>query len=221
MTTSDHQDASDAGRKAVIGLAGGIGSGKSTVARAFAELGCYVSDSDAQAHAALNEPEVVAEIRDWLGDEVIDKQGRPDRRAIGRKVFGHPEAVERLNGLIHPRVHAMRHAEIARIADDPAVPAIVLDTPLLFEADVADECDAIVFVDAPLDVRRQRVAESRGWDAEELERRQSHQMGLQKKRGRCDYVIANGRDQSDLREQAQRILDGVLQRHAKGRNRDG
>lgn len=200
--------------KPVIGIAGGIGAGKSTVARAFEQLGCHVSDSDAQAHAALNDPDVVAEIRGWLGEDVLDAAGRPDRRRIAEKVFGDPQAVERLNGLIHPRVHAMRRAEVEQVADDPNTPAVVLDTPLLFEAGVDDECDAIVFVDAPLEVRQRRVKESRGWDAAELARRQSHQMDLEEKRRRCDYVIDNGEQCGDLQEQARRILESVLAKHA-------
>lgn len=196
--------------KPVIGLAGGIGAGKSTIAAEFARLGCLVLDSDEQAHEVLCQPDVMAELRTWLGPDVFDESGRPVRKRIAAKVFGHPEMVDRLTDMVHPRVHAMRRAAIARHADDPAVKAFVLDTPLLFEAGVDAECDAIVFIDAPLELRRGRVATTRGWSADELDRRQGHQMDLGDKRSRCGFVVSNAGSPEDLTRQVRVVLDAIL-----------
>ena len=201
---------SEIARKAVIGLAGGIGSGKSTVAAEFAKLGCVVLDSDLDSHAVLDQPEVVATIRGWWGEDVLDAAGRPDRKKIGRRVFGQPAELKRLTDLIHPRVHELRQRTIAERSPDPSVLAFVLDAPLLFEAGVDAECDAIVFIDAPLAQRVGRVAASRGWSADELARRERNQMDLAEKRRRCGFVIRNDGDVTELSRQVRDVLDKVM-----------
>ncbi|MDD4892363.1 MAG: dephospho-CoA kinase [Phycisphaerae bacterium] len=196
-------------RKPIIGLAGGIGAGKSTVAAEFARLGCLVLDSDRQAHEVLQRPDVAAQVRQWLDQPNLDFSDPQVRRTIGKLIFGRPELVAKINGLIHPRVHAMRRAAVEQAAGDPAIVAVVLDTPLLFEADVATECDATVFVDAPLALRRERVAASRGWSAEELQMRQGRQMDLREKRDLCDHVIVNDGSPDELARQVRAVLESV------------
>ncbi len=205
--------------KPVIGLCGGIGAGKTTVASEFARLGCFVLDSDRHAHQALNEPEVIGRLRRWLGDEVLDEAGRPVRAKIAQRVFARPKELARLNALVHPRVNRMRLAEMAERQDDPSVVAFVMDTPLLFEAGLAGECDATVFIDAPAAQRQRRVARTRGWDADELARRQAHQMDLDAKRARCDHVVRNDGPRAGLARQVKRVLQAVLDRRAGTRGR--
>ena len=197
-------------RKPVIGLAGGIGSGKSTVAAEFARLGCLVLDSDRQSHEVLGQPDVVADLVNWLGRDVLDEAGRPVRKKIAERVFGKPDHVDRLTGLIHPRVARLRDEAILRAQDDPAVVAIVIDSPLLFEAGVDRQCDAVVFVDAPTDQRIARVAADRGWSADHVEARQKHQMDLDQKRPRCRWTIRNDGRTDELGEQVRRVLNEVL-----------
>lgn len=201
---------SASGGKPVIGLAGGIGAGKSTVAAAFARLGCLVLDSDRQAHEVLRRGEVIEQVRRLLGDPTLDPADPQVRRKIAARVFGRADLLARLNELIHPAVHAMRRQAIAAAQADPNVVAIVLDTPLLFEAGVDAECDATVFVEAPLEQRQRRVAESRRWSPEELDRRQRHQMDLDQKRRRCDYVITNEGTPADLDRQARQVLEKLV-----------
>jgi len=211
---------SEMGRKPVIGLCGGVGAGKTTVAAEFARLGGSVLDSDRQARQVLAQPEVVEQIRRWWGEGVLDEAGRPVRERIAECVFGRPDEVARLNELIHPRVRRMRRRRMAEQADDPDVVAFVLDTPLLFEAGVHGECDATVFVDAPRRQREERVRASRGWDGAELERRQRHQMDPEAKRARCDYVIHNDGSAAALARQVRGVLDEVLRRADRGRGSD-
>lgn len=178
-----------AGRPVVIGVAGGIGSGKSAVARAFAALGCVVSDSDAQAREALERPEVIAAVASWWGPGVLDGSGRVDRGAVAKIVFSEARERARLEGLIHPMIRRSRGALIAE-ASALGAPGVVVDAPLLFEAGLDGECDAVVFVEASRATRLERVA-GRGWDPAELDRREAAQMPLAQKRARSGYVVDN------------------------------
>ncbi len=177
----------------VIGLAGGIGAGKSAVARVMAELGCVVSDSDALARAALERDDVRAQLVSWWGEGVISTDGKVDRGAVSRIVFGDDEQRLRLEALVHPLVRVSRGEAIAR-ARDAGARAFVIDAPLLFEAGLDAECDVVVFVDAPREVRLARVREHRGWDEAELDRREAAQLAVEEKRRRADVVVLNDGD---------------------------
>jgi dephospho-CoA kinase len=180
--------------KPIIGIAGGIGSGKSTVARLFGELGCVVISSDDQVRQAYKDPAVLEEIRDWWGAAAFHPDGTLNRRAVADRVFASPEERRRLEGLIHPRVQWMRDAVMADRSHDPEVPAFIWDTPLLFETGLNEQCDAVVFVDTPDAARQQRLTATRGWQAGEFRRREKSQLPLDRKRQMSDYVISNAAD---------------------------
>ena len=188
----------------VIGIAGGIGSGKSAVASAFAALGALVVDSDVQARAALEQPQVKAQLIEWWGTGVLRADGSVDRGAIADIVFKDEAERRRLEGLIHPMVRSQREVLIREAAATGARLAVI-DAPLLFEAGVDRECDAVVFVDAPREMRLQRVAE-RGWSEAEFSRREASQMPLEEKRRRSRYTISNAGGLEDLEEQVRRVF---------------
>lgn len=196
-------------RMAVIGLVGGIGSGKSTVASAFADLGCVVSDSDKAGAAVLTRPEVVKELVLWWGDEILDVEGAVDRKKVAGIVFRDREQRERLEKLVHPLIHADRHALIESSRSDGGIRAVIVDAPLLFEAGVDSECDAVVFVQTPKRIRAQRVQETRGWDESELDRREKAQLGLEHKRERADHIVTNGGSLDELLPQVAQILKDI------------
>ena len=177
-------------RTPVIGLTGGIGAGKSAVARILAELGGVVSDSDRDTTEILRMPRVIEIMREWWGDGVLDDEGMIDRREVARRVFTDSAARRRLEELVHPLVHDRRHARFAESPSDTRM--FVIDAPLLFEAGLESECDTIWFVDAPLDVRRERVRVHRGWSEDELDRREASQWPIEEKRRRSDVVLDNG-----------------------------
>jgi dephospho-CoA kinase len=201
--------------KPVIGIAGGVGSGKSYVAGLFAELGCVVVDSDAQVIAAYGDPAVRETIRQWWGPQAFLADGEINRSVIAGKVFSDDAERRRLEGLIHPWVNAARRRQMSAAAEDPQVVAYVWDTPLLFEAGLDAQCDAVVFVDAPLDVRLARVMQGRGWDEAELLRRQKSQWPLDKKQRISDYVVTNTADADDARGQVREVLSRILARSSK------
>jgi dephospho-CoA kinase len=196
--------------KPIIGLAGGIGSGKSFVASLFAGEGCLVLDADASARAAYADPAVRAALRQWWGDAAFLPDGSPDRRAIAERVFSDPPERAKLEHLIHPRVAADRDRLMRLHADDPLVRAYVWDVPLLFETGLNKSCDAVVFVDAPLAERARRVARSRHWPPGELERRENSQYPLDKKRAMSHYVLGNTADAATAREQVRDVLSRIL-----------
>lgn len=203
------------GKKPIIGLSGGIGAGKSAVAKILAGLGAAVIDSDRMAHEELSHPDVSGVLRTWWGDQVFSAGGIPDRRAIAKIVFDHPAELGRLEGLLYPRLRRRRDELIQRYNADPKIRAIVLDAPKLYEAGLEDMCDVIVFVDAEAQARARRVAAERGWPEAELIRRENLQIPLDTKKANADYVVANHSSIDDLRPEIERILDSVLASFSK------
>ncbi|MFZ4576405.1 MAG: dephospho-CoA kinase, partial [Phycisphaerales bacterium] len=173
----------------VVGLVGGIGSGKSAVAKALAELNFLVIDADADARAVLSRPEIVAKLVEWWGSRVLDAAGGIDRKAVGEIVFADPAERRRLESLVHPLVKADRQGVVRRAREGGFV-GVVIDAPLLFEAGSNVDCDHILFVDAPRETREARV-KSRGWAEGELAKREAAQLPLDEKRARSSHVIVN------------------------------
>jgi dephospho-CoA kinase len=176
----------------LFGLTGGIASGKSHVAGLLAGQGAVLLDADRHAHTVLADPEVRDALVARWGAEILDQQGDLQRSALAERVFGESgdATTERrfLEGLVHPRVRELLRADLAA-AHISGAPAVVLDIPLLHEAGWADECDAILFVDASDMIRHERAAK-RGWSAEELAQREQAQMPMDKKRELADMVIS-------------------------------
>jgi dephospho-CoA kinase len=196
--------------KLIIGITGGIGSGKSTVAGIFGELGCLVISSDQQVQQAYHDPAVISQIRKWWGDEVLQANGRLNKRKISDIIFVDPQQRKRLEELLHPRVARLRDNQMELARGDPQVKAIVWDTPLLFEAGLQKECDAVVFVDVPPEQRIERVTRNRGWDEAEFQRREKSQWPLDKKREISDYIVDNTADADNVRGQVREVLFRIL-----------
>jgi dephospho-CoA kinase len=164
----------------IIGLIGRIGAGKSTVARRFASHGAHVIDADRIAHAVLEEDDVIRQIADRFGADVLDADGRIRRRAVADRVFGptpdHARALEWLEAIVHPRVRSRITAQLEAIrtreTEHGGKPVVVLDVPLLVQAGWAEMCDRLVVVTCAEEVRRQRLA-ARHWTRAEQEARES------------------------------------------------
>lgn len=197
-------------RKPIIGLVGGIGSGKSTVAGILESLGAAVIDSDRAVHAQYAEPEVVETLRRWWGDSVCHPDGSIDRRAVAKIVFSDPRELSRLESLLWPRIEQVRQAQMPALLADPKVKAIVLDAPKLFEAGLHRQCDAVIFVEADRAERLRRLAESRGWSPDDLARRESLQAPLDNKRANADYVIFNNTPLDQLRIAVERVFSQIV-----------
>lgn len=196
-------------RKPVIGLVGGIGAGKTSVAQLLQALGAAVIDSDRLAHEELACAEVTNLLRQWWGDSILTPTGEVERKAVGAIVFSNPQELSRLEKLLYPRIETRRQAIMAPLEEDEAVLAIVLDAPKLLEAGLGKACDALIFVDAQWSVRVGRVARARGWAEDELRRRENLQRPLEEKRADADYVITNNSDIDALRLQVEQVFVSV------------
>ena len=186
----------------VLGLTGSIGMGKSTVAKMFADEGVPVFDADAAVHRLQGrEGALVAGIEAHFpgttGPEGVN------RGALAERVLGEPEALRRLEALVHPAVALEREAFLAAHA---SVPVVLLDIPLLFEAGGSDRVDRIAVVSAPADVQRRRVLARPGMTAEKFERILARQLPDGEKRARADFVIPTGGPIEETRRAVRRIL---------------
>src|SRR5262245_59514113 len=139
--------------KPVVGLIGGIGSGKSRVAEALARHGAYVVSGDQLGHEALRQPETIARVAQRFGSGVLDEEGKVNRRQLGALVFADPAELRALETLVFPYIERGLELEIARARADPNVSLIVLDAAVLLEAGWNKHCDGVVYVHAPRTVR--------------------------------------------------------------------
>ena len=188
-----------------VALTGNIAAGKTTVARLFQEWGATVIDADrlAQDAQAPGGP-VLARIVERFGRETLRPDASLDRAALRRVVLADPEALRALNAIVHPEVHRRRRAALAeaRARGDRIV---VTDIPLLFEADDPTAYDAIVLVDAPAAVRRDRIVRERGLGADEADRMLAAQAPPEGKRSRSDFVIENAGNRAELERVARAV----------------
>lgn len=196
--------------KPIIGLAGGIGSGKSAVAGILGDLGAGVISSDRLNREELDTPEVLAHLSDWWGKSIIGPDGRANREAIRRIIRADAAERERLERLLHPRIAERRNALTAAYQADPTVRAVVWDSPLLFEAGLAPHCNVIVFVESDAQTRWERVKRERGWARDELERFEELQKPLDYKRTHADYIIVNNSDLDALRRRTEDVFSRIL-----------
>jgi dephospho-CoA kinase len=190
-----------------VGLTGGIGSGKSEVARRFAQWGAIVIDADALARAALGPgtPGLAAVAARW--PHVIDARGILDRTALAQIVFADAAARDALNAIVHPIVRAG-----AAAIEGAAVPGtiVVHDVPLLFEGDYWEECDRTVVVVAPRIARIARVRARDGRSEAEIEARMAAQIDPQIARARAGEVIENDGDLATLDARAHAVFERLL-----------
>lgn len=201
------------GRIPILGIAGSIGAGKSTVARLLGEMGCVVIDSDAQAKAAWRDATLKPRLREAFERFVPETAGAVDafdRAAIARAMFANAELRRAVEAIIHPWVAQQRDSTMALHAGDPSVRAFVWDTPLLFEAGLDRACDAILVVDAPGELRFARVKASRGWNDAELARREASQWEIDRKLARATKAIDGAKPVEAIRRELATWLDEWL-----------
>ncbi len=178
------------GARVVLGLLGGIGSGKSHVARRIGTLtGGRVIEADALAHEALAAFAQDGQLAATLGEGFV-RDGRPDVAALGARVFTEPALLRQLEGLLHPPVQAAIKAALEVFHAGDGTSVLVLDVPLLIETGLDRRCDALWYVEVPDDVRAARLAE-RGLTLEAIRAREALQSPRERKRARADLIIRN------------------------------
>ena len=196
-------------KKPIIGIIGGIASGKSTVARELEKRGCAVISADAIAHELLQEKSVREEIVRLLGPEVLNACGEIDRRKVAERVFSDTEKLAALNKVIHPRVLERTEALIAQYKECRHIKAIVLDMPLLVEVGWADRCDRLLFVKCDHPRRVARAQQAGRGDEQEIKIRENFQISLDKKAALADNTIDNNSDFLTLVRQINEIFSDL------------
>jgi dephospho-CoA kinase len=197
-----------------VGLTGGIGSGKSEVARLLAAHGAVVVDADALAREAVapGTPGLAAVVTEF-GPEVLAADGSLDRAALGRVVFGDDTRLAALEAIVHPYV-GRRSAELMAAAAPGSV--VVYDVPLLVEKGLQDGYDVVVVVDAADETRLRRLVEIRGMTEADARERMAAQADRQTRLAVADHVVANDGDLDALRLQVDRIWSSLSGSPAAG-----
>jgi dephospho-CoA kinase len=191
-------------------LAGGIGSGKSTVAKIMSELGAGVIQSDDLSSAEIHAPDVKDVLRQWWGPDVFAPDGSVDRQKVASIVFADAAQRHRLEALLHPRVEIRRADLMAELETQSKIKAIVLDSPLLYEVDLDLICDAVIFIDSDTAAREERSEKFRNWPPGELARREKTQQPLDMKRARADYTVDNNSTLAALRRQVEGVFAQIV-----------
>ena len=221
--SSESTSQSSLARVPLVGIVGGVGAGKSSVVRNVKSLRLHLIDADRIGHEQLAVQEIKEQIVKAFGTQVLDSTGSISRPNLAAQVFGEsPEKQlkrQQLNSIVHPAIRSEIRHQINAAPQD--VDAIILDAALLLEAGWADECDAVIFIDTPLEVRQQRVAVNRGWSTEELQRREASQWSLSKKRELARFVVDNSGLPQVAVDQLTSVLEKIVQEHSRVGQHEG
>lgn len=186
----------------ILGLTGSVGMGKSATAKMFADEGVPVHDADLAVHA-LYEGEAVAPVEAAFPGTTAN--GKVDRLKLGERVIGHPEAIRRLEQIVHPLVAKVRDRFLAE-AERGGAKIAVLDIPLLYETGGERLCDAVAVVSAPPEVQRERVLARPGMTEAKFAAILAKQMPDADKRARADFVVDTSKGFDAARAQVRDIL---------------
>jgi len=192
-----------------VGLTGNIASGKSTVTELFRRWGATIIEADALVREAQAPgTPVLAAIASRFGSAMLRPDGTLDRAALRHEVMNNPAALADLNAIVHPDVHRRRD-ELMRRAAARGDRIVVSDIPLLFEAVDPAAFDVVVLVDAPVEIRRQRLLANRDLSPSDAERMLAAQLPSNSKRTRSDYVIDNMGDLAALERAARKVWEAL------------
>jgi len=208
---------------AIVGITGGIGSGKSTAAHFLASKGAILIDADKIASQLLTDQKVKEEIVEEFGESVLDGQGNVYRTYLAHAAFESKKNLEKLNKIMHPRITAEVQAQVEKVEkavskkgkNNKEKDLIVIDAPLLFESGLDKLCDVTIFVDTDLDTRLKRTEEQRGWTKEELERREGFQDPPAKKKKKATHSVENMGSTEKMEEQLMEVLDKLKSEQKK------
>ena len=193
----------------VIGLTGGIASGKTTVSDYLKSLGVCVIDADEVAHEVTSPGSAgFKEIIEEFGEDLLTAEGNLNRKKLGEIVFSDKEALSKLNAIVHPLVIENIRQMLVKIECSPCV---VLDVPLLFESGMDDLCDEVWVVAVDEDTQVKRLMERDGYNLDEATRRVNAQMPLEEKVRRANRVLDNTGTIEETKRQVDELFEGVMQ----------
>ena len=194
----------------ILGLLGGIGSGKSTVAGIFTRLGALVLDADRIVRDLFLDPEVRRELKKKFGEKIFLENKQLDRAGLADRIFENESDRAAIHEIIHPRVRARIKACIAEARVTSPEKVIVLDIPLLLGSKLRALCDLLVMVSASDRVRVERVDETRNWDKKELLRREACQPSIEEKEKAANVFIENNGTLEALSSKVEAVYKNIL-----------
>ncbi len=197
-------------RKKIIGILGGIGSGKSTVANELQKLGCGVVDADKIVGDLLKTETVIRKVCEIFGDGVLTDDGQIERAKLAKTAFDSKENLDSLNEIIHPCVFAISQGLIEDLNETHDVKAIVLDVPLLLEVGWEKIADVLIFVDCKDSSKADRTLKKAVSDENLRKKRENFQISLDNKAEIADYIVDNNSGLEALADQIARIFAKII-----------
>jgi dephospho-CoA kinase len=197
----------------VVGLTGGIGTGKSEVTRKFAESGAKILNADQIAHQITNtNQQVIQAIKDNFGDEYYLVSGELDRKKLGQLVFSQPETLQTLNQIIHPHLIRVIKDKIQHYRKNPQFPVLMIEMAILFELGMKKDFDLIIVVTAPVSSIRHRLKKRDNLSPQAILERLNAQLPQHNKEQQADILIQNNSDLKDLDQQVLKIWAELLRK---------
>lgn len=196
-------------KKKIIGLLGGIGSGKSTAANELQKLGCGVIDADKIVHELLEKDEIIKQLVGVFGETILTQNGRIDKIRLADIAFDSQKNLDKLNSIIHPDVFMKIRALIEHFNSLNEVKAIVLDVPLLLETGNQLPTDILIFVECNDSSRTKRALKKGLFNKKHLKKRENFQISLDTKAKIADYILDNNSGLEALAEQIARIFTNI------------
>ncbi|MBN2090223.1 dephospho-CoA kinase [candidate division KSB1 bacterium] len=195
----------------VVGLTGGIGTGKSEVSRKFAESGAFVLNADQMAHQITNtNQQVIQAIKDNFGSEYYLLSGKLDRKKLGQLVFSNPGALKTLNQIIHPYLAQKIRNEIQNYRKKPEFPVLIIEMAILFELKMEKNFDLVIVVTAPMSSIIKRLKKRDNLSQKEIVDRLHAQLPQHHKEKQADILIQNNSDLKNLDQQVKQIWTELL-----------
>ncbi|MBN1764065.1 MAG: dephospho-CoA kinase [Sedimentisphaerales bacterium] len=199
-------------KKPVIGLLGGVGSGKSTVAKELEKFGCAVINADQINHELLNKKEIKTQLIDWWGVTILT-DGYVDREKLSELVFDDQQKLKQLTDLLHPLIIKRQDELLQELTNKTDIKAIILDVPLLLEKKLESICDCFIYVDTEEKIRHQRLKNIRGWDEKRIKIVENMQLALDIKKEISEYSISNNSGIPKIADQTEKILTSLLEKY--------
>ncbi|MDK4229304.1 dephospho-CoA kinase [Corynebacterium pseudodiphtheriticum] len=195
----------------IIGLTGGIGSGKSTVARSLQEHGFPIVDADLIAREIVEPGQpALAELTKEFGADILNADGSLDRGLLASRAFTNKDTTQRLNNITHPRIN-QRTQELFDEARENGAEAVIYDMPLLIDKGLHKDMDATIVVHAAEHVRLERLTTKRGLDADDVRRRINAQIDDETRKQHADILLDNNGTEEDLTQQIAQAVDKIKQ----------
>ncbi|WP_372370154.1 dephospho-CoA kinase [Candidatus Uabimicrobium sp. HlEnr_7] len=190
----------------ILGVMGGVASGKTTVTSEFTKYGAHIINADLIVHQILQEKNIQQRINQTFPH--IFPDAKFDKKLLAEHVFAVKSNLKKLEQILHPQVR-LRIKNMLESFATKGKQVVIIDAPLLWENGLHEGVDTLIFIDTPIQLRRERAQKNRGWSVEELDRREKFQSDLVTKKQNSDYVIIN-EHQKIMEQQVKNIWDQIL-----------